>query len=191
MTFAYEQDTSHWEPWMHGYRFGVILILPPEPLRSAVNQLRRAHDPRSQSYCEAHISLTVPLPRGPSIAEWEELISLAAGAETFEVRCGPLKHYLPHPGVCLEVAPQQSLDELRRTIESARVFRQSPPRKYPFPAHMTIAEFVTAEQTLGLMDQLAHSAPIGSFICDRLSYVVPDSSFRFQQQATLPLRAPQ
>jgi hypothetical protein len=62
-----------WEEWQHAYRFGIILILPPEPLRSKVNKLREKYDPRSQSCCDAHISLTVPLPRAPEVDDWDEL----------------------------------------------------------------------------------------------------------------------
>jgi hypothetical protein len=51
------QNVDHCERWQHAYRFGVILILPPEPLRTQVNDLRSRHDPRSQAYCDGHISL--------------------------------------------------------------------------------------------------------------------------------------
>jgi hypothetical protein len=39
------------------YRLGVILVLPPEPVRSQINVLRARYDPQSHKCVEAHISL--------------------------------------------------------------------------------------------------------------------------------------
>ena len=63
MITRYESEIRHWEEWQKRYRFGVLLILPPNPPMAQVNALRAKYDPRSQSYCDAHISLTVP--QGP------------------------------------------------------------------------------------------------------------------------------
>ena len=54
----YASDTSRWEPWQREYRLGVILILPPDGVGARVNAVRQAHDPKSASICEAHISLS-------------------------------------------------------------------------------------------------------------------------------------
>ncbi len=109
-----------------------------------VNGLRAQHDPKSHAFCEAHISLTVPLPRELTDTDWRELETLAAGFDPFAIACGPLTHYLPHPGVCLPIAPQAAVDRLRIAAEGARAFADAPRRSHPFSAHMTIAEFITA-----------------------------------------------
>jgi hypothetical protein len=44
----YETIIDHWEEWQQEYRFGVILIFPPEPLFTQVNALRATHDSQSQ-----------------------------------------------------------------------------------------------------------------------------------------------
>jgi 2'-5' RNA ligase len=187
MVTEYVQNVDHWEGWQHAYRFGVILILPPEPLRTQVNDLRSRHDPRSQAYCDGHISLTRPLPRALAEQDWAELTSIAAGLHPVKIRYGPLKHYLPHPGVCLQIEPQRDLDQIRAAIETAAVFADAPPRRHSYSAHMTIAEFITTERTEALMEELRSTAPVGDFTCDRLSYMVPDSTFRFSERATLIL----
>ena len=52
------------------------------------------------------------------------------------------------------------------------------------PAHMTIAEFISIEESLELCTSLQDSAPNGSFMCDRLDYIVPDQLFHFQRHGT-------
>ncbi|MEZ5427750.1 MAG: 2'-5' RNA ligase family protein [Pyrinomonadaceae bacterium] len=183
----YALDTSQWEDWKKEYKFGVVLIFPPDPLLSRVNDLRAKYDPKSQAFCDAHISLTVPLPRKLTDEYWRELEKTASAIEPFPVKYGPLKHYLPHPGVCLEIEPQDKLNDLRLALESATVFNGVPERKYPFSAHMTIAEFITEEQTLLLMDELETAAPKGTFYCTNVSYAVPDDNFHFTERLRLAL----
>jgi hypothetical protein len=50
---------------------------------------------------------------------------------------------------------------------------------------MTIAEFISVEQTLTLMDELAGVAPAGTFRCTGVSYAVPDSQMHFSERMRL------
>lgn len=187
MLTEYVADVSHWEKWQQEYRFGVLLLFPPDPFLTQVNALRDRYDPQSQATCAAHISLTIPLPRPISEAQWRELESIASAIEPFRLQVGPLMNYLPHPGVCLAIAPQDVLDGLRATLESASVFAGASVRSYPFSAHMTIAEFITIEQTAALMDELKSIAPIGAFVCTDIAYAVPDADFHFSARRRLGL----
>ncbi|MFZ4657557.1 MAG: 2'-5' RNA ligase family protein [Caldilineaceae bacterium] len=183
----YASNVSHWEKWQQEYRFGVLLIFPPEPLLTQVNTLRAQFDPQSQATCDAHISLTIPLPRPINDAQWRELESIAAASEPFAIQVGPLMNYLPHPGVCLSIAPQDSLNRLRIALESAFVFAGASVRHYPFSAHMTIAEFITIKQTEALMDELKDVAPVGRFVCNSVAHAVPDANFHFAARRQLAL----
>src|SRR5262245_18388914 len=187
MITEYTLDNSQWEEWEMEYQFGVILIFPPEPLLTQVNVLRTRYDSRSQAVCDAHISLTVPLPRPIGDSLWRELEAIVSAIVSFPIQYGPLRHYLPHPGICLTIEPQDKLNWLRVELESASVFTGAPERKFPFSAHMTIAEFLTVEQTLSLMDELQTTAPMGSFICESVAYAVPDSDFHFIERGRLTL----
>ncbi len=187
MITEYTLDISQWQEWEKEYQFGVILIFPPEPLLTQVNVLRARYDPRSQATCDAHISLTVPLPRPISDSHWRELEAIVSAIGSFPIQYGPLRHYLPHPGLCLAIEPQDQLNWLRLEFERASVFTGAPERKYPFSAHMTIAEFITGEQTLSLMDELQTIAPMGSFTCGCVAYAVPDSDFHFSERGRLTL----
>lgn len=54
--------SQNWdEEWKNNYRYGTFVIIPPEPVFSIVNDLRRRHDPKSARIAPAHISLTMPL----------------------------------------------------------------------------------------------------------------------------------
>jgi 2'-5' RNA ligase len=184
----YAADVSSWKPWQREYRFGVILVVPPEPVLSRVNALRERYAWSQSAECDAHISLSVPVPRALDRADWRELETIAAGVEPFEIRYGPLMNYLPHPGVCLAIEPQAALDELRIAIESASGFAHAKPRRFPFSAHMTIAELISVEQTHEIMEELKAEAPQGTFLCDNLCYLVPDSGFRFVERGRLGMR---
>ncbi|MBN1917783.1 MAG: 2'-5' RNA ligase family protein [Verrucomicrobia bacterium] len=183
----YVADVSSWKPWQQEYRFGVILVVPPEPLLSRVNALRERYGWSQSGECDAHISLTVPVPRALNRADWRELQAIAAGIEPFEIRYGPLMNYLPHPGVCLAIEPQAALDRLRIVVEGASCFAGATPRRFPFSAHMTIPELISVEQTHEIMAELKTGAPQGTFLCDSLCYLVPDAGFRFVERGRLAM----
>lgn len=187
MVTDYVQDTSAWNLWQHEYRFGALMIVPPEPVLSQVNTLRSGFRWAQSADCDAHISLTVRLPRPLTSSHWTELALIAAKIKSFPIHYGPLKQYLPFPGVCLAITPQVELDKLRAALEGASCFADAQSRPYPFSAHMTIADKLTVPQTEELMISLANVAPTGSFVCSHVSYVVPDANLRFAERAQLEL----
>ena len=187
MVTEYVADIESWKPWQQEYRFGVFLIVPPDPLLSQVNALRARYAWSQSCQCDAHISLTIPLPRGLTERHWTELRSMAVGIKAFFIRCGPLKHYLPHPGICLDVSPQGEIDQLRAALESASCFRDAAPRRHPFSAHITIAEMISVEQTHAIMEELRDIAPRGTFACKEVLYLVPDALFSFTERGRLEL----
>jgi 2'-5' RNA ligase len=168
MVTPYVDDVSGWKAWQTEYRFGVLLVVPPDPPLSVVDALRAEHDPKSHAACGAHISLTVPLQMPLTDSHWDELSAIAAGVHPFDIRCGPAVSFPPHPGVCLAIEPQLRLDALRATLESASAFGGAPPRRYPFTAHMTIAEYLHPEQTQPLIDACNARAIGGTFVCDEV-----------------------
>ena len=55
------------------YRYGALYIFPPNGVIQPVDELRKKYDPRSASYCQAHISLSKPLPKPLSESQISEL----------------------------------------------------------------------------------------------------------------------
>ncbi len=52
---------------------------------------------------------------------------------------------------------------------------------------MTVAEFITLDETHELVAQLGETVPGGTFLCDRVTYAVPDASFHFEPVLEVPL----
>ena len=187
MIHHYAQDISRWKNWQKEYRYGVILIIPTDPPRRQIDYLRTKYDPSSQAICGAHISLTTALTKEMTQTDWEALKNIAAGIASFKISYGPLTNFLPAPGIVLAIEPKKKLNTIRAVLESAAVFKGAPPREYPFVPHMTIAEFITEEETKKLMIKLKDTIPQGDFICTYLSYIVPDENFHFSERGRLAL----
>ncbi len=184
---AYADPTAAWVPWYEEYRYGALYLFPPSPLRARVNALRQRHDPRSQAICDAHISLTVPLPRPLSSAQAAEVAAVLRTIPSFEITWGPLHRYPGVPGVVLQIAPAAPLQQLVRRVETCACFRGAAARRYPFSPHMTIAEFVTMEESGVLLGHLAGERLEGRFWCTEVAYAVPDAAFHFTERLSWPL----
>lgn len=188
MTPPFATRMTHWKDWQRAYRFGVILIYPPEPIRSAINALRAKYDPVSHAWSDAHISLSVPAPAPPTAQEWETLATSVESLSPTVVEYGPVKTFKTHPGVVLDLQPQGALDMWRSLVESTPPFSDAAARRWSFSAHMTIAELVTADESEKVIAELARSQLSGSFLCTHLSYAVPNELFRFEEHGKLHLR---
>lgn len=82
------------------------------------------------------------------------------------------------------VGSQERFDELKRVIHQASVFEGAVYSRRAIPVHVTVAEFVTIDESLEICGSLADRGGGGSFWCDRLEYIVPDATFHVQRRAT-------
>ena len=180
-------ETSSWEPWQHDYRFGVVLVMPPLHVASPIDALRQAYDQKSHAICSAHISVSDPLRRQMSDDAQKEIQELLRTVEPFEVHYDRPTASARRPGVAYPISPQERFDELKCIIHQASVFEGFASSRRDIPAHMTIAEFLTIEDSLRICADLIDKAPRGSFWCDRLEHLVPDATFRFQRRGTFML----
>ena len=85
------------------------------------------------------------------------------------------------------VLPQDRFDELKRIVHQPSVFEGFTDSRRDIPAHMTIAEFMTIDDSLRICADLVDGAPCASFWCDRLEHVVSDATFRCQRRGTFLL----
>ncbi len=172
-------DEQNWvEEWKKEYKYGVILILPPEPHYSKVTEIRNKYA-WAQSCCEcgAHISLSVQIPRPVTGAHIAELKGKLANKKPFTVKYGPVVDKPFYQGVMLDIHPQDTLKSLQETVESTSLFEGAKERKHPYWAHMTIAERATWEQTFKMIDEVKELPLSGQFRLEYLSYVVPDNNY--------------
>lgn len=184
----YVTDTSRWEEWQRDYRFGLILIMPPEEVSQQIDPLREKYDPYAFAICPAHISLSDPLRRELSLEDEQEIEEILSKVEPFVLYYDKLYASTEHAGVIYPITPQQPIDHLKEVMHTAKVFEGIVYGRRHIPAHMTIAEFISIEDGLKLCANLQASAPRGSFLCDRLEFIIPDQDFHFQRVRTFLLR---
>ncbi len=184
---TYVTDTTKWEDWQRGYRLGVILILPPRDVSREIDLLRERYDPRSAAWCPAHISLSDPLSREMSPALADEIRGVLSDVRPFKLHYDRLYASPRHAGVSYRMTPREPVERLKDVLHATSGFADEAHRRRDIAPHMTIAEFISIDESLELCASLQDTAPTGSFMCDRLAYMVPDGSFRFQRRLTFPL----
>ena len=184
---SYVQDTSKWEKWQIEYRFGLILIIPPEEVLNQIEPLRKKYDSRSFVSCPAHVSVSDPLCHEMTPELFSEIQDNLRTVNPFILYFDKPSAAKEHPGVAYPVRPQEPIDELKRILHSSSAFNSEAFYRRNIPAHMTIAEFISIEDSLKLCDEIMDSAPGGSFLCDRLELVVPDENFHFKRRGTFLL----
>ena len=178
---AYAEDTAAWEEWQRDYRLGLILILPPPEVARVFDRLRQKYDPRSHAVCPAHISVSDPLRLEMTDKRREEIRALCAGIEPFPLRYGPPRASTERAGVSCPVGPQAAIDRLKDALHGATVFDGQVYRRRSVPAHMTIAEFVSIEESAGIRAAVEQEVGGGAFVCQQLDFIVPDEGFCFRK----------
>jgi 2'-5' RNA ligase len=174
-----------WAEWQRDYAHGVVLIWPPDEIRSRINALRAKYDPVSQSYAEAHVSLTPPFLHAPSEENWVKLRRAAASHAPFDVAFGPVNAFALSV-IYLEVHPFQRLDDLRSSLLATGLFARALHKN--FVPHMTITEGLSSVPvSQDLLTDLRRSTRGGCFHCDRLAYIRPDRNFHFEVERFLEL----
>jgi len=178
-----------WEAWQEEYAFGAFFIFPPEDLRESVDSLRRLHDPASAAFCQAHVSLTEPLRSGLDERQVGEIRELLSSLQRFTVAYGPMRGFAPHPGIALAIRPEESVRSLRDAIHSTSAFEGAVLKRAEIPPHMTVAEFITIEQSAELLNELAGVIPPGTFECNEVVLAAPDADFHFHESGRFSIGA--
>ena len=183
---TYAKDLTGWQRWQVSYRYGALYMFPPPDIRASINALRAQYDPQSQAFCDAHISLTAPFSGPVTPSNWAALQARLQRA-CFDVTYGPVHRWPGGVGVVLLVEPADMIRQMIDTLEGADGLQFAPPRRPDFTPHMTIAEFVSADESAALFEVLSATVSGGRFRCTRLSYAVPDEDFHFTERAWLHL----
>ena len=177
-----------WADWQLNYLYGLFVIWPPDGVRQAVNRLRQAYDPVSQSTIEAHITLTQPFLTQPDDEDWARLGQIVAGFEPFEIRYGPVSTFFPNPVIYLEIQPQGELLALRQALHGTGLFNLTLPYTDDFLPHMTISESQSnnvADEAM--LAEVRSQAPQGAFMMNEVVCVTPDRHFHFEISKSLVL----
>lgn len=183
----YVTDTSKWEKWQCDYRLGLILIMPPEDIARQINPLRAKYDPRTYAYCPAHITLSEPLGLEMTPERDAEICRILGTVQPFMLYFDKPHASRERGGVAYPIRPREPIDAVRATLHTASVFTRPPYYTRKIAPHMTLAEFVSIEESWRIMDEIKDTAPSGSFLCDRLQFIVPDINMHFRRVKTYTL----
>lgn len=153
----------------------------------------RARSIRSGSshtiYHRGHISLSEPLPGPLTEGQVEELRKALMRVQPFEVHFGPLRDFPPYPGVAFAITPEEPFMELREAVHATTIFRDSQLARRDIAPHMTIAEFITLEETARMLETLRNNVREGDWLVTSIEYAIPDEKVHFHRVLTLPLGA--
>ena len=180
----YADDTDSWEPWQLDYRLGLILIMPPAEVGDIIDPLRRKFDPKSHAICPTHISVSDPLGREMTSDLETEIQDTLKGIEPFELHFDSPQASRKRPGIAYPIRPEKPIHDLKARLHESSAFSGSEYSRRRIRPHMTIAEFISIEQSLQICEELQDTAPTGSFLCDRLKFITPDNDFHFQRRRT-------
>jgi len=184
----YANKTDHWENWWHGYYYGAFYIFPPEEVMVEVDKLREKYDPKSAGFCRTHISLSEPLNKKISTSDLHSLRNDLSSINPFEISYGPLRTHPPYPGVTYTIKPEEELEILRKTIHGNELFQGVELKRSKIVPHMTIAEFITMEQTNEIFDKLNGEVKSGKFLCKEIVLAIPNNEMYFNPIISIPLR---
>jgi hypothetical protein len=112
---------------------------------------------------------------------------LLADLEPFTVTYCDVHPAVPHPGVVYRIEPAATIMALPQAIHATSLFADAPLSHEHVPPHMTIAEFITLDESIVLAGSLAGEVEEGEWPCDAIGYAVPDNYMRFQRALTMPL----
>jgi len=117
-----------------------------------VNALRRQYDPRTALAIDAHVTFAGPWDGEEPVSSIEaELVSVADELEPFELTITEVRSFLPTTPTCyLEVEPEKQLVALHDALVRRLGWRDS----FPYVPHVTIAEYLSEEETAGVVEQL-------------------------------------
>jgi 2'-5' RNA ligase len=179
---------ENWKGWQKPYQYGTLLIWPPDEVREIINAQRAAYDPVSHAICDAHVTVTQPLRRQLTCAEWDRVRALLRDHPTFEIAYGPINSFLPYPCLWYEIHPRERVLALRRDLHATGYFNLDIPHPQNFMPHMTVTEqFSGPSVDEALLAQLQAESSPGTFRCESLAYIVPNANFHFEVVSTLHL----
>ena len=161
--------------------------MPPKEVSDQIDPLRERYDPRSHATCSTHISVSDPLSLEMTPDLETEIRAILQDFQPFELHFRTLHASSKHPGVSYSIHPEEPIRALQEALHKSRAFGGKVYKRRHIPPHMTIAEFISIQESLKLCDQLQDTAPKGSFICDRLEFIVPDDNMRWHREIAFML----
>jgi 2'-5' RNA ligase len=176
---------SGWPAWQRAYRYGVLVIEPPQELASILDRIRERFDPVSARGFGAHITVTPPFAAAPTSADEERVRTAVRSSASVRLQLDRPTQFSGSSVVYLPVVPSQALDELRTVLLATGLFRLDLPHTTDFVPHLTLSEFGTAPAEALRADIPEPEAM--AFRLETVAWVIPDNAFRFTVRRTFLL----
>lgn len=178
-----------WQEWMKPYRFGTLLLEPPEPVLTHVNRLREKFNLDTLGFSQSHVTLTQPLRRPLHEEEWQKVRRVIASQPRFTLQIGPLVLSPNQELLWLDIEPKRTLLCLRGALHELGYFDMSLPFTSGFIPHMTISELRRdPKEAQRIATELNCENQKFEFEVQAVQWSVPNELFHFQVKNNLPLK---
>ena len=174
-----------WSDWTRDYRYGALVIEPPEVLTAVLDPIREQFDPVSASRVGAHITVTPPFIGPPSSADEARVAAVVRGRPPIRLRLGRPTQFAGSSVVYLPVEDSGAVMRLREVLLATDLFRLDLPHTSDFVPHLTISEFGTTPAAA--LSAVIPAPGARAFQVRAIAWVVPDDEFRFAVRRAFPL----
>ena len=176
-----------WSAWKSDYRYGALVIEPPEELAAILDPIREQFDPVSASRVGAHITVTPPFIGAPSPADEARVGSVVCGIPAMRLRLGTPRQFGASSVIYLPVEDAGAIVRLRAVLLATGLFRLDLPHTTDFVPHLTISEFGTTPTAA--LSAVIPTPGATAFHVGAIAWIAPDEDFQFAVRRTFALQA--
>jgi 2'-5' RNA ligase len=178
---------SGWPDWQRDYRYGVLVIEPPQELAAVLDPIRERFDPVSADRVGAHITVTPPLVDAPTPADEAQVGSVIRHIPSMSLQLGGPRQFGGSSVIYLPVVNAPDVMRLREALLATGLFRLDLPHTTDFVPHLTISEF-------GMTPEAAVRTVIPApgrraFQVKAIAWLVPNEEFKFTVRRSFALKA--
>ena len=151
-----------------------VAIVPPEPIRRRIDEVRRRFDKVWAGYVLSHISLIRQVERLFSAREVEQVRAALSQISPFTARTGSMEALTSSEGLylSLRVEPEEPFDKIHQALVSVLGEETA---FISFHPHITVGSFINQEALARAYDEIKADFPPTSFDVDAAYLIVVDT----------------
>lgn len=178
-----------WQSWMKDFKYGTLVFIPESNLRSIVDSLRMEYDPMSAHTSMAHITLTQPFSKVPSMGEIEYITKIIFSVGLLEVVVGPATTSPNKRLLWLDIESKGPILTLRENLHNTGLFRIDLPLTKGFIPHMTISESGREPEAVQAINNVLNEKykPWKTSLSS-VAWIIPDENFVFKVHRSFDLK---
>lgn len=151
-----------------------VAIVPPEPIRRRIDEVRRRFDKVWAGYVLGHVSLVRQVKRLFTAQEAERIQTALSGIKPFTARTRNMEALTSSEGLylSLRVEPEKPFDKIHRALVSILGEEAA---FISFRPHITVGSFVNQEALARAYDEIKADFPATKFLVDAAYLIVVDT----------------